>query len=207
MNAVEPMKPNFTAGGAWSRLFLFAFSCVVLSVARGEEPLATPLADDPACTAEDRKYMMRAYELAREASVRRDMPVGALLVKDGRILAEYSNTVYTDSDPTMHGETGLICAVLPKIDKSIWAGAVLYTSTEPCLMCCGSIRSAGFKEVVYGTTALQVSRLAGRKLPKEPLECREIWQRIGWDLKVRGPLMEDEGFKVRAEHRARLATK
>lgn len=188
-----------------ARLSLLFLLCVI--ALKANESLATPLPDDPACTDTDRKFMVRAYELAREASVRRDMPVGALLVKDGRIIAEYSNTVYSSSDPIMHGETGLISAVLPKIDKTSREGAVLYTSTEPCLMCCGSIRSAGIKEVVYGTTALQVSRLAGRKLPREPLECREIWQRTGGGVNVRGPLMEDEGFKVRAEHRARLAAK
>lgn len=184
-------------------LLVLAFTAAALAA----EPVATPLPDDPACTDADRKFMARAYELAREASVRRDMPVGALLVKDGLVIAEYSNTVYSGSDPIMHGETGLISAVLPGIAKAAREGAVLYTSTEPCLMCCGSIRSAGIKEVVYGTTALQVSRLAGRKLPKEPLECREIWERTGGGVNVRGPLMEDEGFKVRAEHRARLETK
>jgi tRNA(Arg) A34 adenosine deaminase TadA len=182
-------------------LLLLVFTARVLA-----DPPATPLPDDPACTETDRRFMTRAYELAREASVRRDMPVGAVLVKDGKIIFEYSNTVYTDSDPIMHAETGMFYVASPKLEKSVWAGAVLYTSTEPCIMCCGSIRAIGLKEVVYGTTALQVSRLAGRKLPVQPLECREIWRRIGYDLKVRGPLMEDEGFKVRAEHRDRLAT-
>jgi tRNA(Arg) A34 adenosine deaminase TadA len=188
------------------RPLLFSLLMSLGCTLAGAEPTATPLADDPACTDVDRKFMARAYALAREASVRRDMPVGAVLVKDGKIIFEYSNTVYTDSDPIMHAETGMFYVASPKLDKSVWAGAVLYTSTEPCIMCCGSIRSIGLKEVVYGTTALQVSRLAGRKLPAQPLECREIWRRIGYDLKVRGPLMEDEGFKVRAEHRDRVAT-
>jgi tRNA(Arg) A34 adenosine deaminase TadA len=207
MKITRQSKPYLEELAAWLRVAIYIAAFAVSGLLRGDESLAVPLADDPACTLEDRKYMLRAYELAREASVRRDMPIGALLVKDGRILCEYSNTVYTYSDPTMHGETGLISVVLPKVDKADRVGAVLYTSTEPCVLCCGSIRSAGIKEVVYGTTALQVSRLAGRKLPKAPLECREIWERIGWDITVRGPLMEDEGFKVRAEHRARLATK
>jgi tRNA(Arg) A34 adenosine deaminase TadA len=172
--------------------------------ARAAAPVATPLADDPACTSEDRRFMARAYELAREADKRGDSPIGAVLVRKGKIIYEYSNSIVTERDVTMHAETGMLSKVTPIFDKATLAECTLYTSTEPCVMCCGSITYAGLPKVVYGTTALQVLRLSGRPVPFHPLECREVFQRIGnTRIVVAGPLMEVEGFKVREEHLAK----
>src|SRR6202789_4196395 len=95
--------------------------------------------DDPACTAQDRVYMARASELARYATTHGGGPFGALLVQDGKILAEFSNCVHSTGDVTKHAEAGLISTFSPKIDRATFAASTLYTSTEPCAMCCGAI--------------------------------------------------------------------
>lgn len=174
-------------------------------MARAAVPAATPLPDDPACTSQDRVFMARAYELARIGSTEGNSPIGAVLVKDGKIIAEGWNTVTTDGDVTHHAETGLISLLSPHLDKATLATTTLYTSTEPCIMCCGSITFAGIRECVYGTTALQVTRIAGRTIPLHPIECREVFQRINSKVVIRGPLMEEEGFAVRREYLARHA--
>ena len=95
------------------RSFLFIpLSILAARAFGGQRPVAAP--DDPACTAQDRIYMARAYELARYATTHGGGPFGALLVKDGKILAEFSNCVHSTGDVTKHAETGLISAFSPR---------------------------------------------------------------------------------------------
>ncbi len=168
---------------------------------------AKPLPDDPACTAEDRKFMNRAYELATAAVAQGNTAYGALIVKDGQVVMEFSNDAITSHDATHHAETGLVSLASRKFDREMLANCTLYTSTEPCIMCCGSIRTAGFKRFVYGTTAIQVSRLRGRPVPANPLQCREIYARVGAsEVAILGPLMEGKGLAVHAAAMAKLAS-
>jgi tRNA(Arg) A34 adenosine deaminase TadA len=174
-----------------------------LTVSAADASAFTPFPDDPACTADDRKYMVRAFELARIAMSRGDGAIGAVLVKDGRIVAEFGNTTRTDSDPTMHGETGLIHYASHVLEKSIWEGSTLYTSLEPCIMCTGSIHWAGIKTVVYGGSTRQPS---GAAWGPERLRCHEVYKRLGWAVGVRGPLMDAEQLKIREEQAVLRAT-
>lgn len=177
-----------------------ALPLCLVSFALAGEPVLTPFADDPSCTADDRKFMARAFELARFAMARGDGAIGAVLVKDGKIICEYGNSVNSDSDPIMHGETGLISRASRVLEKSLWKDSILYTSLEPCIMCCGSIRTAGIKEVVYGGSSRQA--ITGAPYGPDRLRIREVYARLGADIKVRGPLMDDEQLKVRAEQAA-----
>jgi tRNA(Arg) A34 adenosine deaminase TadA len=157
-------------------------------------PLASP--DDPGCTAEDRKFMARAFELAVYATTHGGGPFGALLVKDGKILAEYSNCVIATGDVTKHAETGLISAFSPKLDRQTFAGSTLYTSTEPCTMCCGAIAFAGIGRVVYGVSEAPFLQAMGAPPDRDPLTSHETLRRIAPQVKVLGPLMEAEGLKA-----------
>ena len=158
------------------------------------DPVASP--DDPACTAQDRVYMARAYELATYAVTHGGGPFGALLVKDGKILAEFSNCVHSTGDITKHAETGLISTFSPKIDRATFAKSTLYTSTEPCAMCCGSICFAGIGRVVYGVSEAPFEQTMGLPPLPHPLTSHEILDRIAPGTQVLGPLMEAEGLKL-----------
>lgn len=165
-----------------------------------------PLADDPTCTAEDRKFMARAYELAAIASANGNGAYGALIVKDGKILMEFSNNARTSGNVTHHAETGLVSLTSVRLGVTSMTGCTFYTSTEPCIMCCGAISAAGLKKFVYGTSAWQVTRLRGGTVPANPLECREVFARRSRnDVVILGPLMEAEGLAVHAVHLARVA--
>ena len=174
---------------------------VALGAARAlaAEPVV-PLPDDSACTAADRKFMLRANELAAGACGHGNGAYGAVLVKDGKIIGEFEACSTTASDPTMHAETGLIALASKTLGLEALKGAILYTSTEPCIMCCGSIRNAGIHEFVYGVTAIQVARLRNGKIPADPLQCREVFARGAQTIPtvIRGPLMEAEGLVVHA---------
>ncbi len=191
-----PGRPSVRPWGARLALGLAAM-CAVVSLARAVT--VAPLPDDPACTAEDRKFMARAYELSAAAAAHGNTAYGALLVKDGKIIMEFENDATTSKDVTHHAETGLISLSTRTMGKAAVAQCVLYTSTEPCIMCCGSIHSAGVKKIVFGVTATQVARLHGRMLPMKPLEIREVYQRIGaGDVVIEGPLMEGDGLAIHA---------
>ena len=185
----------FTAHPRWLAWAAIAFVAVTSALRAS----VTPLPDDPACTAEDRKFMARAIELAAAATAKGNSAYGAVLVKDGQILMEFSNDALTSRDVTHHAETGLISFASRKFDKATLAASTLYTSTEPCIMCCGSIRNAGIKKFVYGVTAIQVSALRGRSALPNPLQCREVYTRMGaTDVTILGPLLEAEGLAVHA---------
>jgi tRNA(Arg) A34 adenosine deaminase TadA len=175
------------------RSFLAAL-LIITSSAFGAFP--KPSHDDPGCTANDRIYMARAYELARYAITHGGGPFGALLVKDGKILAEYSNCVHSTGDVTKHAETGLISTISPKIDRETFAKSTLYTSTEPCAMCCGAICFAGIGRVVYGTSEAPFEQVMGLPTDPNPLTSHEILRRISPKVKVLGPLMEAQGLAI-----------
>jgi len=158
----------------------------------------TPRPDDPACTAADRVFMERTYELARDAVKKGNAPFGAVLVVDGKIVAEAENTVATDHDPTKHAEAGLISAFGPKVDRATFARSTLYASSEPCTMCCGAILNAGIPKLVYGVTESQFRLFLEPTPRKNPLTSREIMARSWPHVEVRGPLMEREGLEAHA---------
>ncbi len=144
--------------------------------------------------------MARAYELARYATTHGGGPFGALLVKDGKILAEFSNCVHSTGDITKHAETGLISAFSPKIDRATFAKSTLYTSTEPCAMCCGAICFSGIGRVVYGVSESPFEQVMGLPPSANPLTSHEIIGRVSPKTKVLGPLMEAEGLAIHEEY-------
>jgi tRNA(Arg) A34 adenosine deaminase TadA len=144
--------------------------------------------------------MERAYALARFATTHGGAPFGALLVKDGVVIAEYSNCEGATHDVTKHAETGLISAFSPKLDRATFSQSTLYTSSEPCTMCCGAIRFAGIRRIVYGTTEAQFLLVMGLPPDAHPLASREVFARTAPYTTVLGPLMEKEGLEIHAEY-------
>jgi tRNA(Arg) A34 adenosine deaminase TadA len=171
----------------------------LVGLLRAAPPAVTPLPDEPACTATDRIFMKCANELAAAAAAHGNTAYGAVLVKDGEILMEFENHAVTSHDVTHHAETGIISKASLQFGAAVLSTATLYTSTESCIMCCGAIRTAGIKKFVYGVTAIQSHKLRGRSELPNPLQCREVFQRIGaGDVAILGPLMEAEGLAIHA---------
>jgi tRNA(Arg) A34 adenosine deaminase TadA len=121
-------------------------------------------------------------------------PFGALLVHEGEILVECENEVVTSKDVTRHAETGLVSRSTAKLDAKILSQSTLYTSTEPCLMCCGAIHWSGVSKVVYGVTSSQMAKTIGREYSGIP--SREIFSRIHSGITVVGPVLEEEGLGI-----------
>lgn len=119
--------------------------------------------------------MARAIELAIEnARSERGGPFGAIVVKDGAILAEGTNRVTSANDPTAHAEIVAIRAACAKLGVFQLNGFDLYASCEPCPMCLGAIYWARPARVYFAGTAADASRvgfddsLIYRELPLPP---------------------------------------
>lgn len=100
----------------------------------------------------DRHWMQYALALARCAAAEGEVPVGAVLVREGRPLGEGWNRPICDHDPTAHAEIVALRAAARSLRNYRLSGSTLYVTLEPCLMCAGAIIHARVERVVYGAT-------------------------------------------------------
>ena len=103
-------------------------------------------------TEADIRFMREAIRLADESVARGGGPFGAVVVKDGRILAGASNSVTLDNDPTAHAEVNAIRQACRELGTFDLKGSVIYASCEPCPMCLGAIYWAGIERIYYANT-------------------------------------------------------
>ena len=98
----------------------------------------------------DEFYMRRALELAREAEAIDEVPVGAVAVRDGEIIAEAYNTRESTRCATHHAEVLCIERACEALGGWRLPGVTLYVTMEPCVMCAGAIINSRIERVVYG---------------------------------------------------------
>ena len=101
-------------------------------------------------TEDDKRFMREAIKLATDSVNRGGGPFGAVIVKDGAIIAGASNSVTIDNDPTAHAEVNAIRLACRRLGTFSLAGCTVYTSCEPCPMCLGAIYWAGISRIFYG---------------------------------------------------------
>lgn len=143
---------------------------------------------------EHERHVERAIELAREAADRGDEPFGTVLVRDHEIVAEASNRVVTESDLRRHPELDLALWAARELDPGERARTVMYTSTEPCPMCAGGLRSVGLGRIVYSVGGDEIHALTGG----EPtIRSGEILDGI---TEVTGPVLPEAGRAVHEEY-------
>jgi tRNA(adenine34) deaminase len=99
---------------------------------------------------QDERYMQRCLELAHEASAALEVPVGAVLVRDGAILGEGRNRCVATGNPLAHAEMEALAAALRTADARRLVGSVMYCSLEPCFMCTGALLHARVARIVFG---------------------------------------------------------
>ncbi|HEU5338115.1 MAG TPA: tRNA adenosine(34) deaminase TadA [Sulfuricaulis sp.] len=98
----------------------------------------------------DETYMRRALELARQAELAGEVPVGALVVLNDDIIGEGWNQPIVAHDPTAHAEIVALRAAAGRVKNYRLSGATLYVTLEPCAMCAGAIVQSRLARVVYG---------------------------------------------------------
>ncbi len=108
---------------------------------------------------DDVRFMARAIELSEENVENGGGPFGAVIVKDGKIIAEGVNRVTATNDPTAHAEVGAIRKACASLGTFKLAGCTIYTSCEPCPMCLSAIYWAGISRIFYGNTKEDAARI------------------------------------------------
>jgi tRNA(adenine34) deaminase len=103
---------------------------------------------DPAI---DAKFMKLALNLASEAAAAGEVPVGALVVLNGEIIAQAGNTKEAENAPTHHAELKAIEMAAQKLGRWRLSDCEIYVTLEPCSMCAGAIVQARLKRVIFGT--------------------------------------------------------
>jgi tRNA(adenine34) deaminase len=98
----------------------------------------------------DSDFMRRALELAAQAEVRGEVPVGALVVKDERVIGEGFNQPITLKDPTAHAEILALRAAAATLGDYRLGGTTLYVTLEPCPMCAAALVHARVGRLVFG---------------------------------------------------------
>lgn len=98
----------------------------------------------------DENFMHQALAEARAASAAGEVPIGAVVVREGEVIAWGGNRTIRDCDPTAHAEMIALRAAAQTIGNYRLAGATLYVTLEPCAMCAGAIVQARVDRLVYG---------------------------------------------------------
>jgi len=106
-----------------------------------EKPESSPPPADP---------MSLAFAEARAAAARGEAPIGAVIMRDGRVVAAAGNRTRGDRDPTAHAEMIALRAAAAALQSERLVGCDLYVTLEPCAMCAGAIVQARVQRVVYG---------------------------------------------------------
>jgi tRNA(adenine34) deaminase len=104
---------------------------------------------------EDVYFMQRAIELAHQAECQGEVPVGALLVKDGHIIAEGWNRSISDHDSTAHAEIEVLRKAGSILENYRLTDTTLYVTLEPCPMCAGALLHGRVRRVVFGAPDLK----------------------------------------------------
>jgi len=99
---------------------------------------------------EDEKWMSLALDQAIKAEEDGEVPIGAILVKDGLVVARAHNQPISTNDASAHAEIQLIRAAGKKLKNYRLTGTSLYVTLEPCAMCLGAIMHARIERVVFG---------------------------------------------------------
>jgi tRNA(adenine34) deaminase len=109
-----------------------------------------PSSSEPGPEARDLEFMDQALEEARLAAREDEVPIGAVVVLDGRVLARGHNRTRSEQDPTQHAEMVALRAAVRSLGAQRLVGATFYSTVEPCFMCAGALSHARVARVVWG---------------------------------------------------------
>jgi len=137
----------------------------------------------------DRQFMQQALDQAKLAAMAGEVPVGAVLVRDGKIISRGFNQPIGNSDPSAHAEMMALRAAAHIESNYRLPGTTLYVTLEPCIMCAGAMLHARVERVVFGATDSKTGA-AGSVL--------NVFseKQINHQTQVEGGIMDDECSQV-----------
>ena len=138
------------------------------------------------------KFMIRAIELSIESVNSEGGPFGSIIVKNDKVIAEGSNKVTLNNDPTAHGEIVAIRKACKSLNNFNLSGCELYSTCEPCPMCLSAIYWAHIDKVYYANTRNDAQKI--------DFDDSLIYSELLTNVKKRKipmvPMMRDEALKV-----------
>ncbi|MDJ1121202.1 nucleoside deaminase [Olsenella sp. YH-ols2217] len=144
-------------------------------------------------TTDDEIFMAQAIQLSRDAAAHGNEPFGALLVRDGEVIATNENQIYTAHDYTFHAEAGLIRTYCAQSGEPDLSDCTLYSSCEPCYMCSGAMVWSRVGRLVYGASDIDLCSLVGE--PGSP--CSEtVFEHSHHAPEVTAGVLRDEALEV-----------
>lgn len=159
----------------------------------------TAMASPRPFDARDALYLREAIALSRTGRERGNRPFGAVVVAaDGRVLARTWCDTGESGDCTGHAEVNAVRQVTPLHRREALAGATLYSSAEPCVMCAGAIFWSAIGRVVFGIDAASLRVLRGERAEQRDaqLSCRDVFAASPHAIDCIGPVLADEAREV-----------
>jgi tRNA(Arg) A34 adenosine deaminase TadA len=125
------------------------------------------------------EFMRRAIRLSLDNVKKGGGPFGAVIVKDGKIIATGTNKVTLNTDPTAHAEVEVIRKAAKKLNNYDLSGCELYTSCEPCPMCLSAVYWSNISKIYFGNTKKDAAKIGFRddfiyKEIDKPLKKRKL---------------------------------
>ncbi|WP_143195378.1 nucleoside deaminase [Archangium sp. Cb G35] len=148
---------------------------------------------------EDIGFMRRVLELARSASERGEHPFGALLVEEGRIVAEAGDRSIESCDPTAHPEILVIRERCSAVGTLSLANATLYANVEPCPMCATAAMYAGIRRIRTSLTRAELEAtvsMARQRVFQSPINASQLYLSRGVPLDIDSGFMRDEALEL-----------
>jgi tRNA(adenine34) deaminase len=143
-------------------------------------------------TPEDERWMNRALQLAGEAAVKGEVPVGAVVVLDGKEIGAGFNAPISGCDPTAHAEIRALRDAAARVGNYRLPDATLYVTLEPCTMCVGAIVHGRISRLVYGAREPKAGAIeSARRTLEEP--------HLNWDVTAVGGVLSDQCSQVISE--------
>jgi tRNA(adenine34) deaminase len=150
---------------------------------------ATPALAATVASAEDERFMRMALDEARQG----DFPFGAVIVRDGQLVARGRNLGRTNGDPTAHGEMVAIRHGLADHGRDAIKGSTLYTSGEPCAMCMGAIVWCHVGRLVFGASVQQLAT----KIDQIMVPCADIAAKAAFvSIGITGGVLAAEAMQL-----------
>ena len=143
-------------------------------------------------TTEDERWMNRALQLAGEAAAKGEVPVGAVVVLDGKEIGAGFNAPISGCDPTAHAEIRALRDAAARVGNYRLPNATLYVTLEPCTMCVGAIVHGRISRLVYGASEPKAGAIeSARRTLEEP--------HLNWDVTAVGGVLSEECSQVISE--------
>lgn len=136
----------------------------------------------------NKEFMSYALDLAKQAGINGEIPVGAVIVKDGEIIGQGMNTREKEQNALGHAEINAINEACKRLGSWRLDGSAIYVTMEPCPMCAGAIINARISKVVFGCYDLKMGAFDS--------VCSLANENFDFSAEVYGGIMEEECSKI-----------